>query len=444
MQNFFKIASLKFFICTTLFLITSIAPLFSQNCQSKGITKEEYASRRTSLIEELDTASAIVMKARESEGEEYDLLTYRQDPGFFYLTGIKEPGVYLFISPKGVDCGGRTKQTILFAPVDSEIMKNQAGCCSETDTILNDESFRDIFIRVMKNLKVLYFSAPDVDFANDWLNDKPWFIITDAKKTLKQKFPGLKLKDAAGLINPIRVIKSPEEIGLIRESVRMTGDGIRNAAKTCKPGLYEFELQAAIEFEMTRQGSETRAFNSIVGSGTNSLILHYNTNNCMLKDGDLVVMDVGSQYCGYAADITRTVPVSGKFTREQKEIYNVVLDVQKQIIDMIAPGVTISDLDKKAAQLITRAGYKSYIQHGVSHQMGLSVHDVSTGDTLAEGMVITVEPGIYIPVEDTKLPSAYHGFGIRIEDDVLVTKTGHEVLSKEIPKEVAEIEKLMK
>jgi Xaa-Pro aminopeptidase len=437
-------ARLKIYLSTALFLAVSMGPLFSQNCRSAGITKEECTARRAALVSKVDTSSAIVMKARDSHGEEYDLMTYRQEPGFLYLTGINEPGICLLVSPKGVDCGGRIKHSLFFAPIYSEIMKNPAEYSNETDTILNDENFRSIFNELVKDIKMLYFSAPDIDFVNDWLNDKPWFILTDAKKTLKQKFPGLKLKDVAGLINPMRVIKSPEEIALIRESVRMTGDGIRNAAKTCKPGLYEYEIQAAVEFEMTRQGAETRAFNSIIGSGTNSLVLHYNTNNCMLKNGDVVVMDVGSQYNGYAADITRTIPVSGKFTREQKEIYNLVLDVQKAVIEMIAPGITVSDLDRKAAQLITQAGYKSYIQHGVSHQLGLSVHDVSVGDTLAEGMVITVEPGIYIPVEDTKLPAAYHGFGIRIEDDVLVTKTGHEVLSKEIPKEAAEIEKLMK
>jgi len=195
---------------------------------------------------------------------------------------------------------------------------------------------------------------------------------------------------------------------------------------------------------MTKQGSEARAFNCIIGSGENSLILHYDKNDCLLKDGDMVVMDVGAQYKGYAADITRTIPVSGKFTKEQKEIYNIVLQAQEEAIKMIRPGLTTNELDNKANDIFSKAGYKSYIRHGITHPVGLDVHDVSSGDTLAEGMIITIEPGLYIPVNDEKLPAAYRGFGIRIEDDVLVTKDGYELLSGNIPKSAEEIEKLMK
>ena len=390
-----------------------------------------------------DTSSAVVMKSKDAYGE-YDLMQYRQDMNFLYLTGISEPGVYLLLARQGIDCGGKIKQTVFFAPLYSETLKKFKDYCNETDTIFNVEEFSKIFRKVAGEIRLLYFSAPDLSFVNDWLNDKPYFILTEVKKNLKLHHPGLKVKEVGSLLKILREVKSEAEIEMTRKAIQMTGDGIRNAIKTCKSGVWEYELQAAVEFEMTRQGSEARAFNCIIGSGENSLVLHYNKNNCQAKSGDVVVMDVGAQYNGYAADITRTIPVSGKFTKEQKEIYNIVLKAQTESMMIIRPGITFSDLDKKATAIIAQAGYRNYIRHGISHPVGLDVHDVSSGDTLVEGMIITIEPGLYIPAYDEKLPSAYHGFGIRIEDDVLVTKDGYEVLSRNIPKEIAEIEKMMK
>jgi Xaa-Pro aminopeptidase len=322
--------------------------------------------------------------------------------------------------------------------------KNSAEYNSDRDTILTTEEFRKIFSRMVSGISILYFSAPDLNFVNDWLNDKPYFILTEVKKTLKKNHPGLKIKDAGPLIASLRQIKSPQEVELTKRAIKMTGDGIVNAMKTCKAGKWEYELRAAIEYEMIRNGAEMPAFNCIIGSGLNSLVLHYNKNNCRMNKGEVVVMDVGAQYQGYAADITRTIPVSGKFTKEQKEIYDVVLQAQTEVIKMIRPGITTGDLDKKASEVISRAGFKDYIRHGITHPIGLDVHDVSAGDTLLAGMIITIEPGIYIPAGDEKLSDAYHGLGIRIEDDVLVTSDGYEVLSQEIPKTVEEIERGMR
>ena len=163
-----------------------------------------------------------------------------------------------------------------------------------------------------------------------------------------------------------------------------------------------------------------------------------------MKQGDVVVMDVGAEYQGYAADITRTIPVSGKFTKAQKEVYSIALQAQREVIQMIRPGLPYRELDKKTRDIITVAGYGKYIRHGVSHGLGIDVHDMSGLDTLRPGMVITIEPGIYIPTNAEDVKPEYRGFGIRIEDDVLVTETGYELLSKVIPKEIRDIEKLMK
>ena len=434
--------SLMFLFCTVMLQLFPVL-LTAQNCSESGIALDEYAGRRKALLLRTDTTAAVVMKSKDASGE-YEMMHYRQDQNFLYLTGINEPGVYLLMSAKGIDLNGSVKKAVFFAPSYSELNKEKGKFSSETDTILNTEEFRNIFSKLTGGIAVLYFSAPDLGFANDWLNDTPHFILTEVKKKLKQAHPGLKIKDVGQLIAAMRQVKSPAEIGLTRKAVQMTGDGILHAMKTCKAGIREYELQAAIEYEMTRQGSEARAFNCIIGSGENSLILHYDKNDCQLKNGDVVVMDVGAQVKGYAADITSTIPVSGKFTKEQKEIYNIVLQAQTEAIKMIRPGVTTNELDKKANEIISGSGYKSYIRHGITHPVGLDVHDVSSGDTLVEGMIITIEPGIYIPVNDEKLPAAYRGFGIRIEDDVLVTKEGCEVLSAGIPKTTDEIEKVMK
>lgn len=443
--SIFNIRNLKssFFLLVLLMFQFFAPELLSQNFPEAGITLDEYAGRRKVLLMKTDTNAAIVMKAKDASTE-YDMMHYRQDLNFLYLTGINEAGVFLLMSRHGIEIGGKMKQTVFFAPAYSGIIEKYGNYSTETDTIINVEEFSTVFSKTVGGISLLYFSAPDIGFVNDWLNDKPYFILTDVKKNLKQHHPGLKIKEVGSLIATLREVKSPAEIELTRKAINMTGDGIRNAMKTCKPGVWEYELQAAIEFEMTRQGSETRAFNCIIGSGENSLILHYDKNSCKIKNGDVVVIDVGAQYKGYAADITRTIPVSGKFTKEQKEIYNVVLEAQTESINIIRPGITFSDLDNKATAIITKAGYKSYIQHGITHPVGLDVHDVSFGDTLVEGMIITIEPGLYIPVNDEKLPFVYHGFGIRIEDDILVTKEGYEVLSRNIPKDADEIEKLMK
>jgi Xaa-Pro aminopeptidase len=266
----------------------------------------------------------------------------------------------------------------------------------------------------------------------------------EMKKTFELAHSGVKLKPAQKLFAALRQIKTKQETELLRNAISITREGILSVMQQCKPGMFEYEAQAIIEYEAKRRGAESMAFTSIIGSGTNSLSPHYDKNNCRMNKGDLVVMDVGARFGGYCADISRTIPVSGKFTDDQKIIYQAVLDIQKTVIEVVKPGITFGDLEVKTAGFTRKAGYGNYILHGVTHPLGLVVHDVSSGDTLKPGMVITVEPGIYIPVKDTVQPVARRGFGVRIEDDVLITADGHEVLTREIPKEVAEIEKLMK
>jgi Xaa-Pro aminopeptidase len=212
----------------------------------------------------------------------------------------------------------------------------------------------------------------------------------------------------------------------------------------CRPGIREYELQAAIEYEMMRRGASAPSFPSIIGSGPNALILHYEHNYRTAAAGELVVMDVGAEIEGYAADITRTIPVSGTFSSEQKKVYNAVLHAHDSIIASVRVGMPWSDLDKVARRVLAAEGFEKFWKHSVSHHLGIDVHDVGKMDTLRAGMVFTVEPGVYISEKDTTVAPGFRGIGVRIEDDVLVTERGGVVLSEAIPREAREIEKIMR
>src|SRR5204863_4600362 len=245
----------------------------------------------------------------------------------------------------------------------------------------------------------------------------------------------LGLKEVADKIATLRQVKSPTEIALLEKAIQITIKAQQAAAQTIGPRAMEYEVEAALEFEFRRGGAERPGFPSIVGSGPFSTILHYDKNTRRMEAADVIVVDIGAEYSGYSADVTRTYPVSGKFSPRQREIYQIVLDAQKAAIAKVKPGARIGDLHQAAMGYIRSKGYDKYFIHGTSHHIGLEVHDV--GDTsrpFEPNMVVTVEPGIYIPEEQ---------IGVRIEDDVLVTPTGYRVLS-DFPKEAAEIEALVK
>jgi len=442
---------MKSFCLGILLIIFSASYLFSQHCPESGIAREEYAQRRLRVAEIIDTAAVLIMKTPEP-ATEHEYMNFWQDPDFLYLTGIDEPGFGLIIDPKGISIGGKNWKSILFVPSsslegNSDFSSQESPFSSyvgEHDTVMDQTAFRSVFSKVMIGRKTLFYSAPGLSFLHDWINDKPYFLEKDIQKALKQKFPGLKMVKASTQISRMRQLKSPAELELMRRAIDLTGDGISQAMKACKPGIWEYEIQAEVEYSMRKGGAERESFRSIIGAGINSLSPHYDDNHCRMKAGEVLVMDVGAEYHHYAADITRTIPVSGKFSPAQKTIYEAVLQVQKELISMIRPGIAMMKIDEMAIELISRAGYKAYIIHGVTHPVGLDVHDVSVSGVLEPGMVITIEPGIYIPLNDTLLSPDFRGFGIRIEDDILVTEDGYEVLSKDIPREAGEIERLMK
>jgi Xaa-Pro aminopeptidase len=265
---------------------------------------------------------------------------------------------------------------------------------------------------------------------------------------MKLAAPQITVKDIRSNITDLRVIKSPTEIALLRQAIELSVDAQLEAMKMMRPGLWEYQIAAKMVEVHAMGGSEIEAYAPIVGAGPNSTALHYDKLSRKIQDGDIVVMDVGAQYSGYAADITRTIPANGKFTPRQREIYEIVLGAQNAALAALKPGAIMGCREKKNSLFNVAYSYinshgkdqrgkslDQYFIHGLGHNIGLNVHD--PGDSckpLQPGMVVTVEPGIYIPEEN---------LGVRIEDDVLVTDTGYELLSRKLTRDPDEIEKIM-
>lgn len=384
----------RFVILLVLFVV--LQPLLA-------IEKEpfsEYKFRRDRLAARIK-GNALVLRAAPDK----ELTKYQQDADFYYLTGIDQPEAILLL-----DAASDPAKEFLFLPerkpAEEKWTGPKMGPGPEAEKTTG-------FAAVL--------ATSDFEPA--------------LKKVSEHARAVLELKDVEKDIAYLRQVKSPTEIALLEKAIQITLTAERAAARTIAPGMMEYEVQAALEYEFTRNGAERPGFPSIVGSGPFSTILHYNDNTRKMQPGDVIVVDIGAEYSGYTADVTRTYPVSGKFSPRQREIYQIVLDAQKAAIERVKPGARISDMHSAAMSYIRSRGYEKYFIHGTSHHIGLEVHDVGeTSRPFEPNMVITAEPGIYIPEEQ---------IGIRIEDDVLVTADGHRVLSN-FPKEISEIEALMK
>ena len=273
--------------------------------------------------------------------------------------------------------------------------------------------------------------------------------------------------DPGTLVHEMRLVKSDEEVALMQRSADIAAEAHREAMASARPGMREYEIDALIEYVFRRSGAAAPAYNSIVGSGANATILHYVDNDAELKEGDLLLIDAGAEYEGFASDVTRTFPVNGRFTRPQRDLYQLVLDCQDECIRMTRPGVTLDEMHERSvevltegmlrlgllkgepAKLIEEGQYKKFYMHRLGHYLGMDVHDAGAYHLdgkprpLEAGMVMTVEPGVYVAEDAEDIPEEYRGLGIRIEDDVLVTADGYRVLTDKAPKQVEEIEALM-
>lgn len=391
---------------------------------------DEYRARRGEISQKLHDG-VLVLFGRTDKGEENLRTGFFQESNFYYLTGWQEPGAILLISPSQDD----KPHEVLFLPRRQPDQEKWTGRktgpddanvtqLTGFDTVLPRESFESELGRQLDHYSGIY-TLPGA-----------------ATSEMKALAPLRDISDAGPLIARLRMHKSPEELALIQKSIDATLDAHRAAWKRAAPGLYEYQVAASMTSVYFNEGCARSAYAPIVGAGPDSTILHYSRNGRRMDRGDLLLMDVGAECAGYAADITRTIPVGANFSPRQREIYDIVLGAQNAVIAAIKPGLRLSDLTKIAREYINTHGKDlhgeplgKYFTHGVSHHVGLDVHDAADLSLpLAEGNVITVEPGIYIPEEN---------IGIRIEDMVLVTKDGAKLLSGGLARDAGEIEKAL-
>lgn len=422
------------------------------------IKEKEYESRRITLGKKLkDNSIAIVfsatMKTRSNDTE----YPYRQNSNFYYLSGFKEDNAaLLFHKEKGII------KTYMFVQHRDKLLELWTGKrlgekrgkkhfrVDEVFSIKKLDKMLEEFMKIGENI---YF-----DFRSNASR------IEKIKELSKHYHSH---KNIAMLIEKSRLIKSDTEIALIKKAISITTDAHHEAMKKSRELGNEYELLAEIEYVFKKNGAYSDAYTSIVASANAANTLHYISNDSRLVDNELILIDAGCEYEYYSSDITRTIPANGKFTQAQRELYEMILNVQEKLIGMIKPTVLRSDIQVKSEELLCdglialgilkgdkkellkNKAHKKYYPHGVGHWMGIDVHDEAPYRTkkgkeiaLKSGMVMTIEPGIYIDKNDKNVPKKYRGIGIRIEDDILVTKYGYENLSKGIRKSVKEIESI--
>lgn len=430
----------------------------------------EYTKRRKQLMQKIGPTGIVILPSSSEFRRNGDsTYPFRQNSDFYYLTGFDEPESVAILAPK------RQKgEFVLFNRVrdrEKEIWDGyRAGQKGARNIFGANEAFP---ISELENkLPELLQDRTEIHYAlgMDKNFDK---IILRAINNIRAKIRNgmqspIAFIDISDTLHEMRLIKSPEEIAIMRKAANIAVDAHLRAIKTCKPGMYEYELEAELHYEFTRNGARFPAYTSIVGSGENTCTLHYISNNKKIKNGDLVLIDAGCEYMNYAADITRTFPANGKFTPEQRAIYAIVLKAQLAGIKAVKPGApwpsvqivmvkTITEgllklglLKGKLKNLIENHTYFKFYMHKSGHWLGLDVHDVGRYKidgkwrNFEPGMVLTVEPGIYISSDIPGVPKKWHNIGVRIEDDILVTKKGNEVLTGRLPKKIEEIEALMK
>lgn len=420
------------------------------------IEEREYKHRREILAKKLPKQSVSILLSSASKRRSNDTeYPYRQESNFYYLTGFKEDNAALVFVKKNTKV-----QIILFVQKKDPTLelwngvrlgKKGAKKVFDLDKVYVSSSLEKKFVKFLESQqRVLY------DFDSD----------NAALETIKTLGKKCKIhQDLAPYVQKMRLLKSPSEIALIQKAIEITKQAHHEAMKMNKREKYEYQVQAEIEYIFKKNGAYSDAYTSIVASGNSANTLHYIQNDKKLQEGDLILIDAGCEYEYYASDITRTIPVSGRFTEAQKEVYSLVLDVQKKIIEMIRPGVMRSDLQKKSEELLCEGlvalgvldgdpkellenkTHKKYYPHGIGHWMGIDVHDPAPYKyenaqeiPLQKGMVLTIEPALYLREDDKDIPQKYRGIGVRIEDNILVSNKGYTNLSEEIVKEIEDIQ----
>jgi Xaa-Pro aminopeptidase len=410
---------------------------------------------------------AIIPSAREATRSNDTQYRFRQDSDFYYLTGFEEPDSIAIIAPSR-----EQKYTLFVRPRDPEReiwdgrragvegAKREYGAEEAFPIAEFDEKLHDILDGAEK---LYYRLGVNTDLDNTIIRQ----IARMRALNRKPIHPPETIIDPATIVHEMRVLKSPDEIEVMQRAADIAAEAHCEAMRSVRAGMKEYEIEALIEQIFRRRGAAAPAYTSIIGAGANATVLHYINNDGELREGELLLIDAGAEYKGYASDITRTFPINGKFTKAQRDIYDLVLKTQKSCVEMVRPGVTHDELKNhsiemltegmvelgllkgKPEELIKEEKYKKFYMHGLGHLLGIDVHDVGRyyydkeSRALEAGIVMTVEPGLYIAPGTEGIPEQYLGIGVRIEDDVLCTANGPRVLTNKVPKEPDEIEELM-
>ncbi len=424
------------------------APLL--RAQRTGYTPEEFVRRRAALMDQVkDGAVVLFGDAAVPAGTHF-----RQDNDFFYFTGNEDLGGVLVLVPFGrpgatLFLPQRSAREIQYdgpGLLEDAAAKSRAGYLDVLAVGDLDEFLARLAGRGAGKLYVRLSPRDTLDDArsetalmdgrrarshyNDQLSVDQYRL-----EKLRQRYPQMTFVDVAPAIDALRAVKTQEEIAVLRRNGRLSAEGVRQAMLATRPGVFEYEIEAAAMAVVLKGGAKGAAYAPIVGSGPNSCIFHYEKNDRRAAAGDVVLMDFGADLDHLAMDITRTWPASGRFTPEQREVYQIVLEVEKACIEAYKPGATPQDVRDHVAAVMKAKGLDPRGQlGGFGHGVGLAVHDVPLGGVLKEGMVFAIEPALYYPEK---------GFGVRIEDTVLITATGCEVLTAAVPKEIDEVEKLL-
>ncbi|MEM1114094.1 MAG: Xaa-Pro aminopeptidase [Pseudomonadota bacterium] len=434
-----------------------------------SISKAEYARRRRKFMALMEPNSiAIIPSGHEVSRNGSNHYMFRQDSDFHYLSGFDEPESVLVLIP-----GRRHGQFVMFCrerdPLKELWDGRRAGPEGACERFGADDAFPigdidDILPGLLEGRARVYYSmGRSTDFDQQIMS---WVNRIRSQVAAGAVPPG-EFTDLDHMLHDLRLVKSAAEQRIMRKAGEITARGHCRAMRACQPGRFEYQLEAELQHEFATAGARDTAYSSIVGSGDNACILHYRENDAKMRDGDLVLIDAGCELEYYASDVTRTFPVNGKFSEEQRLIYNLVLKANLAAIDSVAPGrawneahditvkviteglVKLGLLKGRVSTLIKDGAYRDFYMHKAGHWLGMDVHDV--GDyqiggewrQLEAGMVFTIEPGIYISPNNKKVAKKWRGIGVRIEDDILVTADGCEVLTSGVPKAADDIEALM-
>ncbi|ASV56766.1 Xaa-Pro aminopeptidase [Lelliottia jeotgali] len=432
------------------------------------MTQQEYLRRRQALLANMQPGSAALIfaapEATRSNDSEYP---YRQSSDFWYFTGFNEPEAVLVL----IKSDDTHNHSVLFNRVrdlTAEIWfgrrlgQDAAPEKLGVERALAFSEINEQLYQLLNGLDMVYHAQGEYKYADELV----FTALDKLRKGSRQNLSApASITDWRPLVHEMRLFKSPEELDVMRRAGEISALAHTRAMEKCRPGMFEYQLEGEILHEFNRHGARFPSYNTIVGGGENGCILHYTENESELRDGDLVLIDAGCEYRGYAGDITRTFPVNGQFSPAQRAVYDIVLESLETALTLFRPGTSIQEvtgsvirimvnglvklgiLKGDVEELIADNAHRAFFMHGLSHWLGLDVHDVGVygtdrSRTLEPGMVLTVEPGLYI-APDADVPAEYRGIGIRIEDDIVITESGNENLTASVVKKADEIEALM-